>query len=215
MKPPFILGTEFAGVVAFSSSGSKFPVGTRVFGSSLGAYAEHIAVSEASVRAVPVAWTNAEACAVGASGAISYGALVDVAKLKAGESVLVLGASGGLGVMAMQIAAARGARVVAVVGSRDKADLVRRLGADGVVDYNEKGWENKVMELTPKGEGVDIVFDPIGAVENGLKCLKYGGRVVIVGFAGRGGQMEEVKMNRILLKGATVVGYVSGRLHKG
>ncbi|KAI4617503.1 hypothetical protein J4E80_005706 [Alternaria sp. BMP 0032] len=130
VQPPFVLGTEYAGVVTHSPPSSSFPPGTRVFGGGLGAYAEQICVSEPSIRRVPSQWTNAEACAVGASGAVSYGALISVAQLKAGETVLVLGASGGLGVMAVQIAKAVGARVIAVVGSEEKAEVVRSVGAD-------------------------------------------------------------------------------------
>ncbi|KAI4713064.1 hypothetical protein J4E89_002042 [Alternaria sp. Ai002NY15] len=159
VQPPFVLGTEYAGVVTHSPPSSSFPPGTRVFGGGLGAYAEQICVSEPSIRRVPSQWTNAEACAVGASGAVSYGALISVAQLKAGETVLVLGASGGLGVMAVQIAKAVGARVIAVVGGKEKAEVVKRVGADEVVDYGVEGWEARVKALGNGGEGVDVV-DP-------------------------------------------------------
>lgn len=210
MKPPFILGTEFAGIVTSSPPFSSFKPGTRVFGGGLGAYATSIRVSESAIRRVPDAWSNAEACAVGSSGAVSYGALISVAKLQKGEAVLVLGASGGLGVMAIQIAKALGAKVIAVVGSKEKADVVRKIGADAVVDYHEGKWEDKVKELTQDGEGVDVVYDGIGAVEQGVKCLKYRGRLVIVGFAARGGNIENIRANRILLKSVMVHGYRFG-----
>lgn len=147
---------------------------------------------------------------MGSSGAVSYGALISIAKLKKGETVLVLGASGGLGVMAIQIAKALGAKVIAVVGSKEKADVVRRIGADAVVDYHNGKWEDKVKELTQDGEGVDVVYDGIGAVEQGVKCLKYRGRLVIVGFAARGGNIEKIRANRILLKSVMVHGYRFG-----
>jgi NADPH:quinone reductase-like Zn-dependent oxidoreductase len=209
VQPPFTLGTEFSGIVTHSPPSSSFPPGTRVFGGGLGAYAEQICVPETSIRRVPSRWTNAEACAVGASGAVSYGALLSVAQLKAGETVLVLGASGGLGVMAVQIAKAAGARVIAVVGGEEKAAVVRSVGADAVVDYGEEGWEDRVKALSPGDEGVDVVYDGIGAVESGIKCLRYRGRLVVVGFAARGGKVESVRMNRVLLKGVAVFGYVS------
>ncbi|KAH6620066.1 zeta-crystallin [Boeremia exigua] len=210
VQPPFILGTEFSGIVTAAPSTSSLKPGTRVFGGGLGSFAQEICVDEASVRRVPDQWSNAEACAVGASGAVSYGALVGVAQVKAGETVLVLGASGGLGVMAVQIAKALGARVVAVVGNAEKAEMIRGIGADGVVDYHDEKWEDKVKALTPGKQGVEVVYDGIGAVESGLKCLKYRGRLVIVGFAARGGKMENVRANRILLKSAMVHGYRFG-----
>ena len=175
----------------------------------MGAYAEEICVHEDTLRVVPEQWTNAEACAVGASGAVSYGALVSVAQLKAGETTLVLGASGGLGVMAVQIAKAVGAKVIAVVGSEEKAEVMRRLGVDSLVDYHDANWEEKAKAMTHDGEGVDVVYDGIGAVESAIKCLRYRGRLVIVGFAAREGKMENVRANRILLKSITVHGYVS------
>ncbi|KAL6702680.1 transcription elongation factor spt5 [Coniothyrium glycines] len=208
--PPFILGNEFAGTVISSPANSRFAPGTRVFGGALGAYAEEISVEEENVKRVPEQWTNAEACAVGASGATSYGALVSVAGLKAGETALILGASGGLGVMAVQIAKAVGARVIAVVGGAEKGEMVKRIGADAVVDYREKKWEERVRALTRDGEGVDVVYDGIGAVQSGIKCLRYRGRLVIVGFAARGGNMESIPANRILLKSAMVHGYRMG-----
>ncbi|KAI8937832.1 hypothetical protein NX059_005525 [Plenodomus lindquistii] len=209
VQPPFILGTEFSGVVV-SGSSSSLPPGTRVFGSGLGAYAEEICVPEGSVRKVPEQWGNAGACAVGVSGAVSYGALIDVAGLKSGETILVLGASGGLGVMAIQIAKAIGARVIAAVGSEEKGEVVRRIGADEVVFYTDGKWEDSVKKFTKDGEGVDVVYDGIGAVEAGVRCLKYRGRLVIVGFAGRGGNVEKVRANRILLKSVMVHGYRFG-----
>ncbi|KAH9863267.1 hypothetical protein IAQ61_009544 [Plenodomus lingam] len=210
VQPPFILGTEFAGIVLSGPSSSLFPPGTPVFGSGLGAYAGDICVAEGNVRRVPAQWGNAGACAVGVSGAVSYGALMDVAGLERGETVLVLGASGGLGVMAVQIGRAVGARVIAVVGGREKGEVVRGIGADEVVSYEEEGWEDRVRKLTEGEEGVDVVFDGIGAVESGIKCLKYRGRLVVVGFAGRGGNVEKVRANRILLKSVMVHGYRFG-----
>ncbi|RMZ72089.1 quinone oxidoreductase [Pyrenophora seminiperda CCB06] len=210
VQPPFIPGTEFAGHVISSSANSTFQPGTRVFGGGLGAYAEQICVPEESVRRVPEQWTNAEACAIGVSGAVSYGALLDVATLKSGEAVLVLGASGGLGVMAVQIAKAVGARVIAVVGDEEKAEMVRKIGADAVVNYHDERWEDGVKELTERGEGVDVVYDGIGAVESGVRCLKYRGRLVIVGFAARNGNVENIRANRILLKSVAVLGYRFG-----
>ncbi|KAF1990259.1 NAD(P)-binding protein [Aulographum hederae CBS 113979] len=216
MRPPFILGTDFAGTVVSSPAFSPFKPGDNVFGVAQGAFAEYVSVDVGkgygSVRRVPRGWTNAEACAVGVSGAVSYGALAAAAQLQKGETVLVLGAGGGLGVIACQIALAMGAHVIGVVGDKEKAAVLRRMGVEDVVGYNLPGWEDKVKALmAEKGkEGVDVVYDSVGKVESSLRCLRYGGRVVIVGFAARNGVMEKVGMNRILLKGAGVVGYRFG-----
>jgi NADPH:quinone reductase-like Zn-dependent oxidoreductase len=210
VKPPFILGNEFAGIVTSSPQSPAFQPGTKVFGGGLGSYAESICVPESAVRRVPEQWSLAEACAVGASGAVSYGALVSVAQIKRGESVLVLGASGGLGVMAVQIAKALGAKVIAVIGSEEKADVMRKIGADEILNYHDGEWEDRVKALTEGGEGVDVVYDGIGAVESGVRCLKYRGRLVIVGFAARDGNVENIRANRILLKSVMVHGYRFG-----
>jgi transcription elongation factor SPT5 len=111
--------------------------------------------------------------------------------------------------MAVQIAKAIGCKVIAVVGGSEKAGVVKGIGADVIVDYGDEGWENRVREATNGGEGVDVVYDGIGAVESGIKCLKYRGRLVVVGFAARNGSIENVRTNRILLKGVAVLGYVS------
>jgi transcription elongation factor SPT5 len=112
--------------------------------------------------------------------------------------------------MAVQIAKAVGAKVIAVVAGEEKAKMLLDIGADGVVDYHEPKWEEKVKALTANNEGVDVVYDSIGAIESGIRCLRYKGRLVIVGFAARGGKIEEVRANRILLKAISVIGYVSG-----
>jgi transcription elongation factor SPT5 len=97
--------------------------------------------------------------------------------LKAGESVLVTGASGGLGVMAIQIAKALGAKnVIALVGDSEKAEMLKSIGADGVVDYHEPKWEDKVKALTDDGKGVHVVYDAVGVIESGIKCMRYRGR---------------------------------------
>lgn len=227
VTPPFVLGLEFAGTVAAvavarrggGGGGGKcreappprFHVGERVWGSAVGALAEQIAVPESSLQRVPAGWRAEEVAGLGAATApVSYGALVRVAKVQSGERVLVHAAAGGLGVVAGQIARALGVRVVATVGSAAKADVVRRqLGVevDAVLRYDEAGWEKEVLEASG-GKGVDVVFDTVGLVEKSLRCLRYGGRVVVAGFVGREDKMEKAAMNRILLKGAAVLGYV-------
>jgi NADPH:quinone reductase-like Zn-dependent oxidoreductase len=111
--------------------------------------------------------------------------------------------------MAVQIAKKLGARVVALVGKdKHKENMLKDLGVDQCVRYDLPNWEEKVKEVT--NGGVDLVYDAVGMVESSLKCCAYAGRVVIVGFAGRGGDIEKVRMNRILLKSAAVMGYRFG-----
>ncbi|KAF2671244.1 NAD(P)-binding protein [Microthyrium microscopicum] len=211
-KPPFILGMDFAGVVVRAPAGFEYQQGDNVYGSYFGAFAEFIALDVSNgpggVRRVPKSWTNAEACAVGASGAISLGCFYRAGKIRKGDWVLVTGASGGLGVIACQIAKILGAKVVALAGDTEKAQMLKSIGVDACVSYHEPKWESTVLKIT--GSGVSMVYDAVGMVESSLRCCKFGGTVVIVGFAGRGGDMESLKVNRILLKGAGVVGYRFG-----
>ncbi len=209
VSPPFVLGLEFAGIVRTAPDASRFKTGDRVWGSGVGGFAEQIAVKESALQKIPDGWSLEDAAGLGAATApVSYGALIRVAKLQRGETVLIHAAGCGMGVVAVQIARAIGVKVIATVGSDEKAKVVRSLGADVVVRYDAPQWEKEVLKAT-NGKGVDVVMDTVGLVEKSLRCIRFGGRVVIAGFAGLGGNMEEVAMNRILLKGAIVLGYVS------
>ena len=178
----------------------------------MGAFAETIVVDEESLHRIPEGWSFEEACGLGATAGVSYGALIGRAKVQKGEWVMITGASGGLGLMAVQVAKAVGARVVAAVGNseykEEKEEVCRRYGADKVV-FIQEGWEKKVLGITGE-KGVDVVFDSVGTVESSIRCLAHFGRVILIGFAGRGGEMEKVAMNRILLKQAVVIGYRYG-----
>ena len=111
--------------------------------------------------------------------------------------------------MAVQIAKAIGARVIATAGSEAKLDVAKRFGADECVNYTSNAeWWKEVLDLTG-GSGVDVVYDSVGLVEKSLKCLKQKGRILIIGFAGTEGNIEKIAMNRVLLKQAQVIGYVS------
>lgn len=211
VHPPFILGTDFAGIVESvpheKQDAQAFKVGDRVMGSTLGAFAEYLSVQPGRVRKIPEGLTNADGAAI-AGGPVSYAAVANVARVRSGETVLVTGANGGLGAVACQVAKALGANVVALVSTEEKAELLRLdLHLEHIVATSDGNWASKVMHAT-KDKGVDVVIDNIGCVKEALRCLKFGGRVVMIGFAGRGGVMEELGMNRILLKNATVIGYV-------
>jgi NADPH2:quinone reductase len=214
VHPPFILGYDFAGTIervpssSFSSNPTKtqLQVGTRVFGASIGAFAEYIAVPSTRIRRIPDGVSNKTACAISGQ-TVSYAAVTHVAKTRPGDTVLVSGASGGLGSACCMVAKALGARVIALAGDERKAAAMRAdMDVDFVVVSSSEGWKDEVLGFTD-GQGVDAVFDNTGMVGEAIRCVAYGGTIVILGFAGRGGVMEDVKMNRLLLKGITLVGY--------
>jgi NADPH2:quinone reductase len=210
VRPPFTLGLEFAGIVISSPPNSHFSPGDRVFGGHSGSYAEFITLPAGSdsLQKIPPSWDFTDAAGLGATLPVSYGALVLRGGLKAGETVLVHSAAGGIGAMATQLAVALGCRVLGTAGSPEKCAYAQSLGADLCVDYSQEDWWEQVLQETD-GKGVDIVFDPVGLVNRSLKCLAHRGRVLVVGFAGRKGEMEKIAMNRVLLKQATLTGYVS------
>jgi NADPH2:quinone reductase len=210
VHPPFILGYDFAGVVEQAPENGNLRKGDRVFGASIGAFAEYVAVNASCIRKIPDGVSSKVACAISGQ-AVSYAAVVHVARVKRGETVLVSGASGGLGSACCMVAKALGARVVALAGDERKAtDMRRDMDVDRVVVTTENGsWMEEVMEFTG-GKGVDAIIDNTGMVNQAIRCSAYGGTIVILGFAARQGVMEEVKMNRLLLKGITIVGYRFG-----
>ncbi|CZT44557.1 related to quinone reductase [Rhynchosporium secalis] len=215
ITPPFILGLEFAGTVISSPcisgtpSSSSLKVGTRVFGGSLGSYASHITCKPSSLLHIPDKWTFTQAASLAATAPVSYGALILRGRLQKGETVLIHAAAGGLGLMAVQIAKAVGARVIATASTTQKLEVARGFGADKCVDYSDEGWVEEVLRLS-EGKGVHVVFDPVGLVGQSLNCLRQRGRILVVGFAGREGDLESVAMNRVLLRQAQIIGYRYG-----
>jgi NADPH2:quinone reductase len=121
-----------------------------------------------------------------------------------GDWVLVHAAAGGVGLAAVQIAKAFGATVIATAGSQHKLDIAKQFGADYGIDYRQADWPEQVKKLTPKGRGVDIVYDPVGLITNSTKCTAWNGRLLVIGFAA--GEIEKVATNRMLLKNISVVG---------
>ncbi|KAI0881293.1 uncharacterized protein GGS22DRAFT_172843 [Annulohypoxylon maeteangense] len=208
-QPPFpwVSGAEFSGTVLATPSSAtnpKFPIGSRVFGASQGAYATLVCAAEPELLPVPQGWSFLDAAGLFVTAPTSYGALVLRAGIKAGDWVLVHAAAGGVGLAAVQVAKAFGATVVATAGSARKLEVAKQFGADHVLDYRDAGWPDKVKKLTPKGRGVDIVYDPVGLVDKSTKCVAWNGRILVVGFAA--GQIEKVAMNKVLLKNISVVG---------
>jgi len=157
--PPFILGLEFSGTVVSAPKSSRFSLGDRVFGGAQGSLAQQIAVRPTSLHHMPSSWTFADAAGLAATAPVSYGALIIRGRLKKGETVLVHAAAGGLGLMAVQIAKAMGARVVATSSEDQKLEIARRYGADDCINYRTNGqWWKEVLEKTG-GDGVDVVYE--------------------------------------------------------
>jgi NADPH2:quinone reductase len=209
VKPPFpfVPGAEIAGVVAAVGEGVLgFAAGDRVFGSSgLGGFAERALLPAGAAWCLPDTMSFAEGAALPIVYPTSYVGLVHRAALRAGETLLVHAAAGGVGVAAVQIGKALGARVLATAGGAEKLAVARRAGADVVIDYRGEDFVERVLAETG-GRGADVIYDSVGGdvFERSLKCIAWNGRLLVIGFAG--GEIPSVKLNRILLKNIAVVG---------
>lgn len=205
IDPPFIPGTEVAGVVHSAPEGSGFVPGDRVFGPvMLGGYAQRAAIPVSSVLRTPAELDDSQAVSLLVNYITMYFAMRRRAALQPGETVLVLGAAGGVGTAAIQVAKAMGARVVAVVHRPEALDFVTGLGADAVLPMTE-GWSAAVRAETG-GRGADVVVDPVGGepFDEAVRTLAVEGRLLVIGFAAGG--IPTVKVNRLLLRNAGVLG---------
>jgi NADPH:quinone reductase len=209
MKPPlpFTPGSEFAGVVETIGDGvASLNVGDRVFGPSFGAvFAEQATVPAAAVSVMPATRSFDEAAVFRVSYATAHHALVQRAGLRAGETVLVLGAGGAVGYACVQVAKVLGARVIASASTAEKRALARSAGADEVLDTGSGEWRAAVKNATG-GRGVDVVVDPVGgeATERAFRSLAWRGRHLVIGFTA--GAIPALPTNLALLKGAALVG---------
>jgi NADPH:quinone reductase len=220
-KPPlpFSPGAEVAGLIKEVGSGvSGFAPGARVLAfTGFGGYAEEVAVDAARVIVLPQTMDFATAAAFPITYATSHHALKDRAQLKAGETLLVLGAAGGVGLTAVEIGKIMGARVIACASSDDKLALCQEYGADALINYASSDLRERIKELTD-GKGVDVVYDPVGGsfAEPAVRSLAFGGRYLVVGFAS--GEIPKIPLNLLLLKVASLVGVFWGafaRAHPG
>ncbi|CAE6448982.1 unnamed protein product [Rhizoctonia solani] len=204
---PFVLGAEFAGTISASSPIPKdcpFKPGDRVFGSAQGSYAERVAAKWHSLHPIPNGFSFEQAAGLFVTWPTSYEALVGRAQLQSGEWCLVHAAAGGVGLAAVQIAKALGAKVIATAGTQDKLNVCKEFGgADEVLDYTKPGWQKEVLKLT-NGKGVDVIYDPVGLIKDSLKCIAWKGRALVVGFAA--GEIEKLPLNLVLLKNISIVG---------
>jgi NADPH2:quinone reductase len=209
IKPPFpfVPGAEIGGVVRAVGEGvDDFAVGDRVFASAgLGGFAEVSVVPASGTYKLPEGMSFAEGAALPIIYPTSYAGLVYRANLQPGENLLVHAAAGGVGIAAVQIGKALGARVIATAGGAEKLEIARQNGADEVIDYREEDFVARVKELTG-GKGADVIYDSVGGdvFDRSLKCIAWNGRLVVIGFAS--GRIPEVKANRILLKNIAITG---------
>jgi NADPH:quinone reductase len=209
VKPPlpFAPGHEVAGVVRAVGSGvTRARPGQRVLAMlGWGAYAELALAPATQTFLLPDKMSFEEAAGFGLVYQTSYCALAHRAELRADESLLVHGAAGGVGLAAVQIGKALGARVLATAGSAAKLDIARQSGADVLIDYRRENWVERVKAETG-GEGADVIYDPVGGdvFDGSTRCIAFEGRLLTIGFAD--GRIPSVAVNRILLKNISVVG---------
>jgi NADPH2:quinone reductase len=201
--PPFVPGSEFAGVVREVGVGVETPrAGQRVCGVTfVGAFAERVAVSAASLTLLPDGIDLHAAAAFPVAYGTAYHALRSAARLEAGETMVVLGAAGGVGLAAVELGAVLGARVIAAASSAEKLAACRAQGAAETIDYLHEPLKERLKALTG-GRGVDVVIDPVGGplAEQALRATGWRGRFVCVGFAS--GEIPRIPLNLLLLKGA-------------
>lgn len=212
-KPPFPFspGGEASGVVAaVGEKVTHLKVGDRVMAlTGWGSFAEQIAVAAYNVLPIPEAMDFTTAAAFSMTYGTSMHALKQRANLQPGETLLVLGASGGVGLAAVEIGKAMGARVIAAASSAKKLDVAKNAGADELINYGESNLKDELKRLT-HGNGVDVIYDPVGGdlFDQAIRSIAWNGRFLVVGFAS--GSIPELPVNLALLKGASVIGVFWG-----
>ena len=213
VKPPlpFSPGSELAGVVKAVGDGvTGFKAGDRVMAiTGYGAFAEEVKTEARRMLAIPTGMDFATAAAFGLTYATSEHALVDRGVLQAGETLLVLGAAGGVGLAAIEIGKILGARVIACASTDDKLAVCRAHGADETINYAAEDLRERIKALTG-GTGADVVYDPVGGpyTELALRSIAWRGRLLVVGFAA--GEIPKIALNLTLLKGCSIVGVFWG-----
>jgi NADPH2:quinone reductase len=213
MKPPlpFVPGSEYAGVVDAVGEGVKhFELGDAVAAfAGTGGFATHACVNASLVMPLPKGFAFDDAAAFILTYGTTHHALLDRAQLKAGETLLVLGAAGGVGTAAIQIGKVVGARVIAAASSDEKCEFCLSIGADAAINYSSGNIRDELKKLTD-GKGPDVVYDPVGGdlAEPVFRSIAWRGRYLVVGFA-QGG-IPALPLNLALLKGASIVGVFWG-----
>ena len=211
MDPPFTPGNEVCGYVEETGDNVDLKIGTKVIAlPPIGGFSEYVSVDKNLV--IPVS-EKVDSMA-GASLPINYGtcyyALKRRANIQKNESLLVLGASGGIGTATIQLARIMGVKTICAVGSDEKAEYVKSLGADEIIRYDQVELKETVKELTD-GKGVDVVMDPVGGdvTEQALRATAWNGRLLVIGFTD--GNIPKIPLNLTLVKGVSIVGVWWGR----
>lgn len=209
---PFSPGGECAGVILSVGEGvSRYKVGDKVIAmTGSGAFRDQVTTSEHAVMPMPEGLDFTQAAGVAMTYFTSYHALKQRANLQPGETLLVLGAAGGVGSTAVELGKHMGAKVIAAASSEEKLAMCRDLGADETINYSEQDLKGAIKELTG-GKGVDVVYDPVGGdyAEPALRGMAWNGRYLVIGFAS--GPIPEPPLNLTLLKGSSIVGVFWGR----
>lgn len=208
---PFSPGGEFSGVIeSVGDDSSRWKVGDEVFGGSgHGAFAEKIVAPFKALRPKPEKMSFAQASGISTTYGTSYHALKQRANLQPNETLLVLGAAGGVGLAAVELGKAMGARVIAAASSAEKLQVAKDAGADELINYSDGELKEKVKALTD-GNGADVIYDPVGGdlFNQCMRCINWYGRVLVVGFVGGG--IPQLPTNLVLLKSCQVVGVFYG-----
>ncbi|MGY4708022.1 NADPH:quinone oxidoreductase family protein [Mycolicibacterium sp. CBM1] len=206
VPPPFSPGSEMAGDVLAVGDGVDFRPGDRVSATTfVGGFAEQAVVDARGLSAIPDGVDYADAAAFGVTNKTAYYTLRTVAPVEPGDWVVVLGAGGGVGLAAVDIAVLMGARVIAAASSPDKLEVCRQRGAEALIDYDREDLKSRLKEITGAG-GAQVVLDPVGGAysEPALRGLGRGGRFVTLGYAT--GQIPAIPLNLVMLKGITLLG---------
>ena len=208
-KLPFIPGLEVSGVISETfNNNKKISLGSKVMCQlRFGGYSEEVVVNKNNIIHMPLNFSFEEAAGFRVAAQTAYVSLVERAKIKKEETLLVLGAAGGVGLAGVQLGKALGANVIAVSSSKQKQKICKEMGAHYSIGYNDL--KNNILDIT-FGKGVDIIYDPVGgdSFSNALKCIKWGGRFLIIGFAG--GSIPSLPINIALIKGISVLGIRAG-----
>jgi NADPH2:quinone reductase len=213
VKPPlpFTPGAEISGIVkAVGAEVKHYKAGDRIIAlTSTGGFAEECIVESAKAMPLPASMDFDTGAALVLTYCAGVHGLKDCGHLKAGETLVVLGAAGGVGISAIEIGKAMGARVIAAASSDDKLELCRKVGADETVNYSTENLKDRINELTG-GKGADVVYDPVGGpyTEPAVRALAWRGRLLIIGFAA--GEIPKIPLNLALLKERSLIGVYWG-----